>query len=44
MNPIYLMGLPDGSLTFVGSIQMKRILSCDVEPPRGVLEVLVVVV
>ena len=38
------MGLPDESCRLVGSIRMKRVLPCDVEPPHGVLEVIVVAV
>ena len=44
MNLVCSIGLPDGSLTLVGSIQMKRVLPCDVEPPCRVPEGLVVAV
>lgn len=40
MNPICSIGLPDGSLTLVGSMRTSHVLPSDVEFPRRVLEVL----
>ena len=40
MNLVFSIGLPDGSMTLVGSMRRNHVLPSDVESPRGVPEVL----